>query len=901
MINPFEDVENCMKTTKTLFATVIASSFLSACGGDMLSRSDSEKYKLIPEVVVDDPMAARPSPSAPVMKTDGTLIKHAGGEGNVLPVGVELDYGISSTNHFDALEQIAEVTAGAVRLVLTPATKVEDLEAALVKSLALGLTVNLTLQDETLYCKDNGDQLLNQVKANWFGKFLPIIAQDRYQPILMISIARGWGPSAVFDPASDGYREYMDYTKTVIRDFRKRGFKVPLVVEAPGCGEDYNAFDANRVRELLQADTERNLIFGLAAKSARYRSSSRLVEAANVIRNQRAPVIITELGGSNVIDKGPNLETLLDKTFMDGVVITNPDWQGPGDKVAYLFPLSEAQDIKNTQLTFDINLDAAYANADFAEVGGAKPMMYKMYLRDNEGRYAYIQEHQVTADTQGWITHSYNITSRIPANGGAEDGFDMAQVVAVGVELNAQDKPADVSGPIKFDNFRVVEGSGPAVVYSSDFTAGSDGWGNSQWEGKTATIATASGKDGGSAMSLVPNDDVFELKLNGLNLDLTVPVTIKAKIFIPASYADTDFGVGVFAANSSGWAGGGWAGEWNLTPGQWSDYQYSTDASLDDAAAFAASGGNGLGLQFSRIKPELVGGDAILIQDIEFVTIPASGSGEVELGVQHTSNFNDGVDGWKNLGGWDNAVDLELSAADGILHLKPKESGVRVVVEKANHASIEHLNFAEGFRASVTALIPESLKDKDLEFQLFFQTYGDWNHNVFVIAPEDIVYGDYHTYSITPEFYNDFDRTLKPNVIGLDFSASSFDANDEILISSYILEGQVPVEPEDVVLAKVDFNRSFSINVDFTDGTITSEQAKNISAEVVSDPIGWFASTWVADAEEAAGYNLVTNYASAGTLTERGEQVINLPGGLLELRTLLGYEPPEESSAEVAK
>lgn len=895
-----------MKQKTHLFSLLGGALLLQACGGSMLGSSDADDHKLIPDVVVEDPTKPRPSASAPVIKiNDSNLLAAGSTEYYVLPVGVTLDYGSDAAARYGAIEEVAKVAAGSVRLIITPETSPQSLEAALIKALSENLLVNLTLHDDNLYCKDNAELLSKSVKENWLGKFLPIIAQDRFQPILLLSIARGWGPTQAFNPASSGYREYIDYNKTLIREFRRHGFKLPLVIEAPGCGEDYHVFDSNRVRELLAADTEKNLVFGLAAKGKTYNTVTKIMRAANLIRSQRAPVLFTEVGGSEVIDGGVKEKAFLAAAYGNAALSISPEWQGPGDKIGYLFPFAEPQNIKNTQLSVDINFAEAYINAEYLAVVGANAMGFQVYLRDASGNYASIKWHSVKdADVgkAGWQTLSYKIGANMPNTGWVQDGFDMTQVVSIGVELVAQDKPASVTGAILLDNLKLAEGTGPAIIYASDFSAGADGWKNSQWEGKTAAIATADG-GAGKAISLVPQNDQFEITRTGLNVDLTQPFTITARIYIPASM--TAYGMGIFAANATKWAGGGWGGTWNLKPGEWNDYSYTPsdvkpppakpgDApGLSEAEQFAASGGNSLGFQFSGFKVDEINGDAILIENIQIVSA-AGASAVTEMGVQYSANFSADVDGWKNIG-WADSPAANLAVEDNALSIVTATNGSnRITIDKGGLTNIENLNLDGDYKVTVTLFVPESLKDKAFNFQVFFQDVNWGNHNAPInLEGDEIVYGEWHSYSVDAEFPEGFDTSGKPKYIGIDMLATSFDANDKVLISGFVLEGPVPVEVEEVLLGTVDFNREQQVRVDFVDGAITAEQALKLSPEVLSAPFGWFAHTWYAARTVEAGYDLVTNMADAESLTERGELIVNTPGGLAEMRSLLVPDEPE--------
>lgn len=884
-----------MRTKMTLLASVIGASLLTGCGGgDMLSRSDSETHKLTPEVVVEDPLAARPSENAPVLRTNETKIMWTDGEHYVLPVGVELDYGADSTERFSAVSEIAKVAAGAIRLVLTPETPVANLEAALNRAATEGLFVNLTLNDPALYCKDNGAELLRLTKETWFGKFRPIIAQDQYQSMMMISIARGWGPKEVFDPTSSGYREYMDYTKTLIRDFRKAGFKLPLVVEAPGCGEDFNAFDANRVRELLAADTERNLIFGLAAKGRAYNTSAKISNAVNVIRAQRAPVIITEVGGSDVVEKGAKAEQVLNGAFGDVALSANPQWQGPGDKIAYLFPFATTQNLQNTQLSFDINFDDAYLNADYLAVEGAASMGYQLYLRDVNDNYANIQWNEVKNASSGWNSFTYKISGSMPTTGWVSEGFDMTQVVAVGVELAAQDKPASVTGPIKFDNFKLIEGTGPAEIVRQEFTDGTDGWSLGWGDGSVAA------QDGSLALKRISGQNEIVAAWWGAAgaIDFSEPVTVSMKVFIPESLAGSWLYMQLFTTEGDiidengelkrDWINTSALGAANLTFGAWNDVTFDVD--FPNAANLGVQIGN----MQTGTPADSTSTDPILIDDL--VVLGVATNENFEYGVQYRSDFASSTDGWANTGWPDDnkqpSSPVLTPGADGLIAASSKDGLERISLQKNNLKSLDSLNLGEGFKVTVNVFIPESLRDTEFNFQMFFQDVNYGHHNSPIdMTGDELTYGEWMTISVEPEFPDGFDMTGTPQFVGIDLfarkGAGGFKTTDEVIIGSILFEGQVPVEPEEVVLGAVDFNRSQNVMVDFVDGAITEAQALVVAPEVVSDPFGWFASTWFAVNPEDAAYDLVSDFTDATALTERGELIVNTPGGLAEMRGLL--------------
>ena len=896
-----------MNTKLTLLASMIGASLLTACGGggDMLSKSDSETHKLIPEVVVEDPTAARPSENAAVLRTNETKIMWTDGVHQVLPVGIELDYGADSTARFNAISELAKVSAGAIRLVVTPETPAANLEAALNRAATEGLFVNLTLNDPALYCKDSGEDLLRITKASWFGTLRPIIAQDKFQSMMMISLARGWGPKEVFDPTSSGYREYMDYTKTLIRDFRKAGFKLPLVVEAPGCGEDFNAFDANRVRELLAADEQKNLIFGLATKGKTYNTSAKISNAVNVIRSQRAPVLITEVGGSDVVEKGAKAEQVIAGAFGDIALTVNPKWQGPGDNIAYLFPFDTTQNLKNTQLSFDIQFDDAYINADYLKVEGAASMGYQLYLRDVNDNYANIEWNEVKKASSGRNTFTYKIGGSMPTTGWVSDGFDMTQVSAVGVELVSKDKPASVAGLIKFDNFKLIEGTGPEEIVRQEFTDSTDGWSLGWGDGSVVA------QDGNLALKRISGQNEIVAAWWGAAgaVDFSEPVTVSMKIYMPASLEGSWLYMQLFTTegdkeNDKGEPERGWIntsafGGSSFTYGAWNDVTFEVD--FPNAANLGIQIGN----MVSGTPADSTSTEPILIDDL--VVYGVAKNENFEFGVQYRSDFTTSTDGWGNTGWADDnkqpSAPVLTPSADGLIASSSKDGIERISLQKNNLSSLDSLNLGEGFKVTVNVFIPESLRNTEFNFQMFFQDSNWKYHNSPIdMTGDELKYGEWMTISVEPEFPEGFDLIGTPKFVGIDMfarkGAGGFKTTDEVIIGSILFEGQVPVEPEEVVLGAVDFNREQNALVDFVGGAITEEQAQTFAPELVSAPYGWFASTWFAAKPEDAAYDLVTDLKDAATLTERGKLIVNTPGGLVEMRSYLVPERPVTTPAK---
>src|SRR5690554_4395817 len=367
-----------MKTKLRVLALLISAMVLHGCGGgDMLGSSDAEDYKMTPDVVTEDLTRPRPSENAPVITTKGNSIYWADGRETIFR-GINLQYSDAPLAMIDGFTGIAETGANVVRIQLSKTTTEGELEAALNAAAARGLAAILTLNDAELKCRDDEVAFNNAVKELWLNEWLPVIAQDRYQDKIMINMASGWGPKEVFNGYSFGYRTYIDTYKTAIRQFRKAGLKFPLVVDAPGCGEDYHAFESDRAKELMAADDQKNLIFSVHAYGSTWNTATKIVENMNKLTSQNVLVIMSEFGGSGVGESPVKLANILEKVAGVYAADISVPWKSDADKLAMVLPLAQPIDITNSEVGFDVMLDEAYVTD--ANLG------VQMYLRDSADR-----------------------------------------------------------------------------------------------------------------------------------------------------------------------------------------------------------------------------------------------------------------------------------------------------------------------------------------------------------------------------------------------------------------------------------------------------------------------------------------------------------------------------------
>jgi hypothetical protein len=208
----------------------------------------------------------------------------------------------------------------------------------------------------------------------------------------MLNIANGWGAMDIFNQDSFGYQQYIDTYKALIRKFRTAGFKFPLVIDAPSCGQDFNAFLNGRSRELMAADTAQNLVFGVHADGAKWNTTDKVVNAATQLYNEKVPFIVTDFTGPGVagIDEDPiDHKDLMVKSAGDVALAFDLPWVSTSDSVAYVMTLENALDLRGgAVLSTNVFLDKLYAEFELNNSGQyvqKGKLSFALYLKDANG------------------------------------------------------------------------------------------------------------------------------------------------------------------------------------------------------------------------------------------------------------------------------------------------------------------------------------------------------------------------------------------------------------------------------------------------------------------------------------------------------------------------------------
>jgi len=860
-----------MKQQMSYLALAASALLLQACGGSMLSTSDAEDHKLIPEPVEGDPNRPRPSENALVISADGRTLLDATGEPLMLR-GINLDFGADPMERLDSIAPIREVGSNVVRLMLRPETTAQELETALLEVVDNDLVAVVSLWSEELACDNNSDALFSAFNDLWMDRWVSVLVQDRFQPHIMVNLASAWGPTDIFNAHSMGYRIYIDNYKALITQFRRNGFNVPLVIDAPGCGQDYHAFLGNRGRELLAADERENLVLSAHGYGSRWRRGSAVAANMGLLEAERLPLLLSEFGDFQAEQDGVRHMEILDKGAGDYAAVLNVDWQTDADKVGYLVELNEVLDVSGREISMELYFDAAYVEDGRMGVQG--------YLRDNQGRYANLGWNEAQSmNADNWYTLSRIIIDST-SFGWAEPDFDLSAVTQIGVELVANGKAPEVRGDIMIDNIKVVEASVPERLAYWDFENGASGWekawlGNSV-EAQDGALSVVRGTDEGEIVTFVNG-------IPGVSYDGDIEVSLR--VFIPASYEAESGGL-YFAmvSNTSTSENGNWQATNYLGAG---DFEFGEWTTLTLQGTW--EGGNDLGVQMGDIGGSY---EPILFDDISLVGMPEE-EVAVEWGEQYRSDFSADTDGFGPLG-WGN-IPVSLEVSDGALVILPRLSEVanpdgEFALNKSDFGNLERLNLtSERLELTMEILFDAAYAQapEDYVFNVFIQDANWSNHtNIVSLEMDDITPGEWQTVHVEVELPEGFERNATPQYFGLQSHNLRNMEDAPITVASLVLEGDVPVETVEVVVDIVDFHYATDfdqLGVDIVEGALNETQlSEGINSYQRLRPFHWIAATWIGAPEGQESLNLSESVATSVSLTERGVDIVDGKGGLQE-------------------
>lgn len=861
---------------------------LQGCGGGGLAGGDNKDIDSMRPVAGTEDLSARPRPpeNAVVITTDEHLIYDALKQPIFLR-GINHHFAASPATRIAGIPAIKLAGSNAIRLQLDENTTEIQFEGAMAKIAESGMVavVTLTAPGNKLTCSDDSAYLLNAVDTLWLKKFMPVLVQDRFQSHLMLNIANGWGAMDIFNQDSLGYQEYLDTYKALIRKFRTAGFKFPLVIDAPSCGQDFNAFLNGRSRELMAADTAKNLVFGVHAEGPKWNTSDEIINAATQLYNEKVPFIVTDFIGSGVAAEGDapvDHKDLLEKSAGNVALAFDLPWSTTTDSAAYATSLGAPLDLRGGAVVSTyVFLDKLYAEFERNNSGNyvqKGKLSFALYVKDDKGNTLKAGS-LVASDLRSnqWSKLAFTLPKSAgdidPVNlmNGATT-FDLTKVATLGIQMMANGKPASLKAPIKFDDLSILPGVPP--VYVASFDSSTNEW-IKAWG--AVDVGNANG-----ALTLKPTGGDFAIQLAGWNgpsistIPFSKTLEVTYRVYVPAEYAGLNLWGKVFGQFGAGWS-------WNETPlnvsalkaGEWTELkkliQFNETVSAGDINTAQAFGLQIGGFTGSETAPLLI--DSISISDVNAKPT------KTVIASQYKATFTKGTEGFVNAG-WDGGKAVTSMAGGELLVTVPAGDGG--AINKADINSVAEIDFKGGITVNMKVFIPADWAGADFWIKFFMQD-GNWNHFEYTPALDVSKFkpGEWTSLEFkVNEFPANFSRTLKPQMFGMQYGkvpAGTIKLDDIEIFGATQVDDSKPIftmgfETE----AQLD-----AIKFDSAAGGLSqSGLASAKFAEWKVIPFGWLASSWKGN----TGNNAVLDISKAEDivdLTARGEEIVN---GLLGIK-----------------
>jgi len=886
-----------MKLRLNYLTMIMAALLLSGCGGDsLLGDSSADVDPLVPEIEVDDGGdQVRPPENAAVITTDGKQIFDISGK-PILMRGVNLQFGDSPTVRIAGIEPIADIGSNVVRLQLRENTTADALEAALNAIVENNMIAMVMLWEEEgkITCTEDESFLFEAVETLWLDRWLPVLAQERFQSHLMINVANEWGPLNIWNANSVGYADYIDTYKIIIRDFRDAGFKVPLVIDAPHCGQDYNAFLGGRGRELLAADVASNVVLSAHAYGSHWNSSDKIVTATDLLSGENVPFIVGEFGGSQVNgDVSIDHLDLMAKGQGDMSLVFRFPWQSVNDKAAYAYTLDGENNFNGAIISFDVYVDNAY------KVDGN--LGFQVFIKDADYRYASLG-FQSMSELRSNAWNRVNLTvANMDDLDYVSDGFELNRVTQLGFEVAANGKGADISADILFDNVDVKVGAPPEPIYAASFDDDLEDWAYAWGTGDSTALSQANG-----ALNLLApwggSDTATSIGYGSAawlaqTIDLQKPLSVSVDIFIPEEYAsETGLSVQLFM-NDNSWnyfarlvevgADGLTAGQWNTVSVSLSDFM--ADVSYADPDFDVTLPPQRFGLEIGGVSTAKT--EAVLVDNFEIFSEQVSGSG---ISTLYEATFEN-EEYWSF--GWGAGDETSMSQANGeLLLLAPWGATAQdSAFGYGSAASLSpSIDLAQPFSVSMDVFVPMEYADEaDFAIQVYIND-NTWNGfaSLNYATLSTLVAGEWNNVSVDIEnlvtdansITDGYVLDLPPQRFGFEIKGVSSAKTEAIRVDNFrITAASVSDAPLETVL-ELDFTDSAEIDafeLSFFEGDSWVESSlENAKVQDFGvDPFGWIAWSWKGN---GPGYEGLDMSLSEGMvdLSQRGEEIANGDNGI---------------------
>lgn len=260
-----------------------------ACGDTHLYASEplpAEQQEPPPVDDPDDPPGTEdPEASSPTFYVDGTTLRDRCGA-EILLRGVNEMVAWSDDQSGTAeLQEIAKTGANAVRIVWVSTEPASALEGAITSAEAAGLIPIVELHD------GQGDfSALGRLVEFWTAPETVAVI-GRHEQTLLVEIGGGLGDVVERDAWEEGYR-------AALESLRAAGIRTPVVVHAPGFGND-RARLLESGRAILDADPANNVLLALSAWTG---TVEEIVVDLEALGEAGLPVFVAEFSAYSITD-----------------------------------------------------------------------------------------------------------------------------------------------------------------------------------------------------------------------------------------------------------------------------------------------------------------------------------------------------------------------------------------------------------------------------------------------------------------------------------------------------------------------------------------------------------------------------------------------------------------------
>ena len=886
-----------MNTKYKMLGLLLLGTLFQGC--DLMGESNDTAPLIPSDPPLEDPNRLVPPADEAVITTDKNFLYDVN-EQKIWLRGTSLNYGENPPDYFKALKPISETGANVIRMKVDKDTTLDALEVALQEVVENRQAVILSFTGDDITCASDDDSFYDVVENYWLDKFNAVIAQRRFQAHLMINIADRWGPASIFDPTSLSYGEYIDNYKWAIKKFRDAGYKVPLVIDAPGCGADTAAFDGLRGLELHTSDSEDNIVLSAHAAGVNWNSDQKLTSNLTRLAFAGVPYVIAGFDGSGLNgDSSIDHNALLAKSLGDKAIAMDIPWGALDDQLAYVYSPETAFNLLGATVSVDVLLSRALVNDG--------NMSIDLYVKDSEYQFASLGSRSVAILREnGWASVSFTINSIQDIEGYISESFDPNSIIQVGWQLSANNKAVDTNGIIAFDNLRVDAGGAPEPVFEAAFDADAVGfqrsWGAGAGVGETPITASGGelivapvwganaddGDGGGGALTQLEVSNY-----NPLAIDMADPFTMSVDLFVPEEYASETLEF-KFILKDSNWTYGqvNWVGDTDIVRGQYQTISVSISdlASeinyADDGFVFAGAPSS-FGFAISGVTSEK--NEAIRVDDFRVSLPVASTSNEI-----YRAEFESDVNSFsRSYGAGAGDGEAPLTQADGELLVLPvwggsandDGSGDAITKIQASNYSNLTMNLNEAFSVSIDVFVPEEYASESIALKLFVKD-GDWKYGeILYVGNDQLTRGQTKTFTVDitnlseDAVYSDanFVASGAPNAFGFEIDGVTSAKTEAIRIDNFVIVGPEKSEQENI------FNLTFdtpeqvdAMMFDFAGGSLSGGTLAMAKKHVFGvSPFSWIANTWFEAEGDRAALSLADAIDETGVLTERGEDIVN--------------------------